>query len=131
MIFVTSCSRAQSSSFSNGQDAVNMIKEFYKNYIMENAKTTNNTERINELKRKYCTEKLLDKMAKDELDYDPILNAQDCDIKWLNTLSVTKDSLKMNRYTVSYIDNYSKRKNTVRLLVVKEHSIFKIDAIIE
>lgn len=107
-----------------------MLKTFYVIYISENAKESINKKRINIIKKKYVTEKLLNKIEKEELDYDPIINAQDCDVQWSKTLEITNDCKKSQIYIVSYIDVYSKRKNTIKLFIIKEFGYFKISNIL-
>jgi hypothetical protein len=107
------------------------LNDFYICYIKENSKTIGNTKTIDAIQKKYCTEKLLNKIKNDELDYDPILNAQDCDILWLKTLKILKDSKMKDLYFVTYIDTFSKKKNTIKLIVIKEDGNFKINEIID
>ncbi len=108
----------------------NLLKEFYISYVKENSKKIPDLKIIEELKKQYFSEKLLISLRNDELDYDPILNAQDCDIQWLKTIKIAKDSRRKNLFIVSYIDMFSKKKNTIKLLVNNKGGNLKIDAII-
>lgn len=128
MILFNSCGQAQDNS-SDGK-IISMLKEFYTSYITENSKMPPNMKNIDSMKRKYCTNSLLYKIKKQELDYDPFLNAQDSNTEWLKTLSITKDSNKTNLYIVSYIDSYSNNKISVKLIIVKEKDSFKINSIL-
>lgn len=87
-------------------------------------------EKINSIKKKYCTANLLRKIEKDELDYDPFLNAQDSNIEWIKTLSVKKDTKENNLYYVSYKDTYNGTQIVIKLIVLKEKESYKIDAIL-
>ncbi len=102
------------------------LKAFYVSYISESAKEIVNIKKIDAIKMKYITEKLLKKIDKEELDYDPIINAQDCDVQWLKTLEIIKSSSTTQIYIVSYTDGYSKRKNSIKLFITKEFGSFKI-----
>lgn len=121
--------------FCQGQDSttdrqvVKMLKAFYVSYITENSKMPVNIKSVVAIRKKYCTANFINKIEKQELDYDLILNAQDCDLEWLKTLSVTKDTKRSYTYVVSYIDNYSKKRNTINLVVVKEKEVFKVSLI--
>ena len=112
---------------SNGDEIKKMLIEFYTSYIIENSKMPVDNDKINFIKRKYCTDNLIRKVKKQELDYDPILNAQDCDREWIKTLSVLKDSKKKNVYKISFKGVYNEKCNIVNVLVVKENNIYKID----
>lgn len=127
MIFFNCCCQVQ--SISSDKQIVKLLKTFYVDYITESTTMPVNLKRIDVIKRKYCTARFITKIEKQELDYDVILNAQDCDLEWLKTLSVTKDSKRVNTYIVSYIDNFSKKKNAISLVVVSEKGEFKVNSI--
>ncbi|NML40682.1 DUF3828 domain-containing protein [Chitinophaga sp. G-6-1-13] len=109
--------------------AVTMLKQFYTVYITEGAKMTEDFKKLDLLKKKYCTTKLLYKIKHTELDADPFLNAQDVDGSWVKTLSVNKDPRKEKGYIVSFRGVESNTKITVRLQVTKEKENYKIDII--
>ena len=75
-------------------------------------------------------DELLKKLSDEEVDYDPILNAQDCDFDWLRDLSVTKDSDMANVYIVSYSPGSEYENVEIRLVVVKDEKDYKIDSIL-
>ena|SRR5688572_13519436 len=89
-IVFNSC--GQSKMDTSGDQIILRLKEFYVNYITESSKAKVDVRTIDLIKRKYCTVRFLNKIEEGDLDYDPILNAQDCDIKWLETLSIVKDA---------------------------------------
>lgn len=111
--------------------SMEMLKEFYTEYIKEMLKTSSSEKKLHSIRKQYCTIGLLNKIKSAELDYDPFLNAQDVDEDWLKTLSVSKDpQRKKDGYIISLVDNDTKTKTTVKLIVIKEKERYKIDAII-
>src|SRR2546430_17492997 len=65
-----------------------MLKNFYTAYMSEFSIVKTNTmqtfeTRLDSIKKQYCTTNLIDsinkKFKKNELDYDPLINAQDSD----------------------------------------------------
>ncbi len=119
---------SSSATISEGQ-IIKDLKSFYTLYITENAKNQPNEKLLSTIKHKYCSEKLLQKLSLEELDYDPFLNAQDCDIEWLKTLSVIKESKSKNKYVVSFVDNFSKKRNKIKLFVTVIENKTKITSI--
>jgi hypothetical protein len=115
---------------STDKQIVIFLKEFYTNYINENSKMPRNEKNIDKIKRKYCTNNLINKINNEELDFDPFLNAQDCQEEFLKTLSINKGAGEFDTYVVSYMDDYSKTKITIELTVVIEKDGFKIDSIL-
>jgi hypothetical protein len=114
-------------------DEVKMLKDFYTSYITECSQYPAATaiEAANAIKQKYCTIRFLKNMEKQDLDYDPFLNAQDCDREWIKSLSISKDTETENMYNISYKDISNDDQITVKLIVVKEADGFKIDEILE
>jgi len=88
-----------------------------------------NTEETGSLKNKYFTQKLQAKLKNLNLDYDPILKAQDCDKKWLEKLIIIPDKEEQNTYIVSYPDTYNKTDVRIRLSVTKVNRNYLIDDI--
>jgi hypothetical protein len=128
LLLINGCGQAQTKS--SDEQAIKILNEFYSNYIIENSKSQIDQKTINSLKSKYCTSRLLNKIKIEDLDYDPFLNAQDCDAEWLKTLTITRDSRKPNFYIISFVDNLSNKKNYIRLSVIKEKDTYKIDTIL-
>lgn len=109
-----------------------MLKDFYTDYITAIATSEDYEEKLHALTNKYCTKRLMAKIAKDYkegLDYDPFIKAQDSDTTCLKTLSVKKEPQKANTYTVSYIESYDKKKVQIHLLVIIQNNDHKIDAV--
>ncbi|WP_395077651.1 DUF3828 domain-containing protein [Flavobacterium sp.] len=106
---------------------VKNLKVFYVSYISENAKDLVDKNTLKELKNKYITKSLLDKLQNLELDYDPFVNAQDYNTEWLKNIEITKDKLKDNTYIIFINDNGT--KTTISLVIKKELNEYKIDDI--
>lgn len=113
------------------EHVINIIKAFYTSYITEASKmpTPENVANQKTLKKKYCSEKLLNKLEKEDLDYDPFLKAQDSNIEWLKTLAVNKDQVKQNVYAVSFTDTYNNSVISINLTAVKFKDSYQIDSI--
>lgn len=126
LVFICGCTQAQ---VNKDESNLKMLKEFYTLYISESAKKKPDIKYLNVLKSKYCSENLLRKINADDFDYDILLNAQDCDQNWLHTLAVVKGR-QVGWYDVSYIDNYSKKKNVISVKVIKDKNQLKIDAVL-
>jgi hypothetical protein len=108
---------------------LNSLKQFYTNYIIEIDKMPLDEVKIKKLKEQYCTSKFITKLEEQDLDFDPFLNAQDCNIEWLKTLSIKKDTIKTNQYLVSYKDIYSNSQITIDIFIAKDNNAYKIDSI--
>ncbi|GAA3919512.1 hypothetical protein GCM10022209_10450 [Chitinophaga oryziterrae] len=95
-----------------------MLKQFYTSYITQVASSEGTEKKLDIIKKRYCTAKLLNKLDKEELDSDPFIDAQDADIDWVRTLFVGKDAPKHDVYIVSYMDNYNKKRTVIKLQVI-------------
>ena len=71
------------SSF-KGETPEQMLKEFYTQYITAFSRMSD----LTNIKEKFLTEELRKRLDIAKLDYDPFLNAQDCDKAWLKNLEV-------------------------------------------
>jgi len=133
LMFVTNYSYTQPQSGPSDRQALAMLKEFYTAYITELSKWPLNTKKLNEIKKKYCTVSLLNKinaqLESGKLDSDPLLQAQDVDISWLKTLSFNRTVKRLNTYTVSYLDTASNEKVIMYLTVIKQGEFFKISSV--
>lgn len=128
-LIIFSIISCKSQSYSLDEQVLSMLKDFYTSYITESAKMPPSVSKVNSLKEKYCTAKLLQKIAREEFDYDPFLKAQDCNIEWLKTLAVKKDTTGSNQYCISYTDTYNNTQIVIKLVVAKEKDLYKIDSI--
>lgn len=83
--------------------AAEMLREFYTLYITENSKVSDfDAAAVKNIKNKYVTERLIMELEKAILDYDPFLNAQDCETSWIKTLEIHPDTTLENTWEVSY-----------------------------
>jgi len=130
MLFNTfnSKSNPMQDKFSDEQ-ILSMLKSFYTSYIIEYSKEPDDFKKINSIKSKYCTTSLLQKIKKLKLDYDMFLQAHDIDSVMLKTLNIKKDSIRNNLYYVSYLDIFNNKTVTIKLIVVKQKELYKIDAV--
>ncbi len=112
---------------SSDKEIIEMLNTFYREYITENDNMPVNEKKINLIKKKYCTNNLIEKIKKDDLDYDPLVNAQDISREWIKTMKITKDSKKENAYIVCFTDKYNKTPFCTKLLILKSKEGFKID----
>jgi hypothetical protein len=123
-------SKCQSQSKSTDEQVVTMLKAFYTSYITVISESRDSIEfKLDSIKQKYCTADLLEKIENGEWEYDPLISAQDADIKWLKTLMIIKDQTAIDTYFVSFVSNYDQRKITIRLRVVLQNDRYKIDYI--
>lgn len=112
-----------------------ILQEFYKRYIPLAAAepTKENIKKLELAKKEYCTTELLkrieNQILNQEIDYDPFLKAQDSNVDWLATLYISKDSINPNRFIVTYIDGYDKRKVVIILDVSKQKEGLKIESV--
>jgi len=107
-------------------DAAAMLTEFYKQYVAACVDDDLNrgAKKSEELVIQYCTKALRDKMDAAELDYDPFLNAQDCDPSIFETLTIVKGKTD-NQYTACYLYDAG-RKNCMNFEVIKVGDDYKI-----
>ena len=120
----------QKQNNSSEKEIVEMLKNFYKEYISESAKMPMNEKKINSIKKKYCTSKLLQKIDLLELDYDPFVNAQDFEPTLLKTIKFNKIFKSNNIYKACYVWDFNNKTICVKLSIKKVNNSFKIDDII-
>ena len=111
-----------------------MLIDFYTQYIVENAKMPLDLNKIDSIKHAFCTDSLLNIVNEndpDVLDYDLFLDSQLCEKEWLNTLSVSVDTINAI-YHVSYIYRYMdvETQKTISLKVIKLGEHYKINEIL-
>ncbi|WP_181044025.1 DUF3828 domain-containing protein [Apibacter adventoris] len=68
--------------------AIVFLTNFYSNYIKEGIRNSPNEKALNSLKEKYLSKKFLSRLSNKELDYDPVINAQDFIEQWLETINI-------------------------------------------
>jgi Protein of unknown function (DUF3828) len=129
------CNSQTNSSIDTAKDPVIFLKNFYTIYITKMA-IGQRPESNDSLVKKYCTSRLLKKIAAHSnperpnwWDYDPIIKAQDADTATLKTL-VIKTNKTPDSYSVSYkwTDYYTKKTGTfiIHLIVEKQKEGFRI-----
>lgn len=119
----------QKENNSSDKQIIEMLKNFYKEYVTENDKMPVSDEKVELIKKKYCTSKLLKKMEAIEFDSDPFLDAQDMESTLLKTIKFTKDK-NSNTYKTCYLATFNNKTICVKLQIVKVNNTFKIDDII-
>lgn len=119
----------QKGNNSSDKEIVEMLKTFYKEYVTENDKMPVNDEKVELIKKKYCTSKLLKKMGVINFDSDPFLDAQDIEPSLLKTIKFTKDKSN-NTYKASYLTTFNNKTICIKLRIIKVNNTFKIDDII-
>ena len=121
---------AKTFSSSQNKQITLMLNNFYNDYISEISKDTVNHLSINSLKNKYLTSNLQDKINSLELSYDPIIDAQDSSLDWLETLKIQKSKSNDDIFLVSYMDTFSKEIVVITLSVIEENKSYKINNIL-
>ena len=115
-------------------EATKMILEFYDKYIRQQDKMPCLDkmefceEELREIEREFLSSKLIRKVNSDELSSDPIVKAQDTNLKWLDSLKVKKINSK--RYNVYLFKFYDNRYDSIQLKVAKKKDKYIIDDII-
>ena len=112
-------------------EATKMILEFYDKYIRQKDKMPClDCEELRKIEREFLSNKLIKKIKRitEYRDMDPIVNAQDTNLKWLDSLKVKKINSK--RYNVYIFDFFLNRYDSVQLKVAKKKDKYIIDDII-
>ena len=96
----------------------------------ERFKTDLDCEEIRKIEREFLSNKLIKKIKPitEYRDMDPIVNAQDIIIEWLDSIKVKKINSK--RYNVYIFDFFLNRYDSVQLKVAKKKDKYIIDDII-
>ena len=110
-------------------EATKMILEFYDKYIRQQDKEFCEEE-LMKIEREFLSNKLIKKIKfiTEYRDVDPIVNAQDVFIEWLDSIKVKKINSK--RYNVYIFDFFLNRYDSVQLKVAKKKDRYIIDDII-
>ena len=117
--------KAQGDDFES--DPILMLKEFYTRYI--SICSTGKAGDLASIREKFCTRDLLNEIYGKQaelLDYDPFLNAQDCDIKSLKTLEVKRDDKDQNIFIVTYVWPSDNKTISIKTGVIKVRDTYKI-----
>ncbi|MDR3142339.1 MAG: YbjP/YqhG family protein [Tannerellaceae bacterium] len=109
--------------------AIQTLKEFYAAYISECDNLNGNLETMASIRNKYLTKTLRNKLEEQELDYDPIIQAQDCDKQTITTLEINPEPGR-NVYNVCYTFPYDNQKICIKLFLMEEKGSYLIDDII-
>ena len=112
-------------------EATKMILEFYDKYIRQQDKMPClDCEEIRKIEREFLSNKLIKKIKPitEYRDMDPIVNAQDIIIEWLDSIKVKKINSK--RYNVYLFNFYDNRYDSIQLKVAKKKDRYIIDDII-
>ena len=112
-------------------EATKMILEFYDKYIRQKDKMPClDCEELRKIEREFLSNKLIKKIKPitEYRDMDFIVNAQDTNLKWLDSLKVKKINSK--RYNVYIFDFFLNRYDSVQLKVAKKKDRYIIDDII-
>jgi len=110
--------------------AMETLRKFYTLYILECSKTDGNSDSIASFKNKYLTKNLQKKLKDLDLDYDPILNAQDCDESSIVTLNIKQEEGQKNVYDVCYTWLSDDTKICIKLLLMENNGNYLIDNIL-
>ena len=110
-------------------EATKMILEFYDKYIRQQDKEFCEEE-LRKIEREFLSNKLIKKikLTTEYRDMDPIVNAQDIFIEWLDSIKVKKINSK--RYNVYRFNFYDKKYEIIKLKVAKKKDKYIIDDII-
>jgi hypothetical protein len=110
------------------EKVVQALKEFYTAYISECDNPDGSQAVMDSLRNKYLTKTLLTRLEAQELNYDPILQAQDCDRRTIETLEI--ESELRNVYTVCYTSPHNRQKMCIKLLIIEWRGSYLIDNIL-
>lgn len=112
----------------NNSDMKETIKKFYSSYIIENSQVPEDWDKINKLKKQYCTTKFLAKIEQSELEADPFLDVQDYNEDWINTLNIKEIGNKENPiFSVCFKLDFDGSNHCVKVNMKQENGDWKID----
>lgn len=115
--------------------ALSVVQQFYVEYITEwTRKGTPDPEKTAAIRKHYLTRGLFDKLEylyrEMELDYDPFLEAQDCDRSVLDRLRIERDTVRTDLYRVYLWDGFNRKYQEVKLLLKPGEQGYRIDDIL-
>lgn len=126
---ITACGHDKSKT---PADAASTIKLFYAEYIGEWLSDDADFDgRIQTVKERYLSAEMLDKLQTTVWDFDPFLQAQDCDRSMLEKLSVEPFGNHGNTYRIGLWDSFNGVYRTILLTVDAEDRISDIEFDIE
>lgn len=109
----------------NKNKEISYLNSFYKEY----SNSWNNDKQLNELKKNNFSKELFNSLKQliltGQLDYDPIINAQDLNDYLLKSLNI-KYQKDDDTYEVSYLDSYNKTKVFIYLKLTSNEGSFLI-----
>ncbi len=108
------------------------LKSFYAAYVKELDNVPINFANVDSIKLKYCTSEFLDKLSRYDLDYDPLLDAQDVDVDILESLKIRIDStINSNKkfFIITYDAGFQGDNPTIKLNLLNVENSFKISDI--
>ncbi len=109
---------------------IETLKTFYTDYATEFCKDDSvNEDKLASLREKYLSKNLIAKLDTIDIYYDPILFAQGFFEEWISTIQIKPHNNMKDVYDVFYHFNEKKSKNYIRLYLIKEDGIFKINEI--
>ncbi|MFK8306064.1 DUF3828 domain-containing protein [Capnocytophaga cynodegmi] len=119
-----------SDTLSKKNEAEKMLFSFYTEYIHAIDTTSLNFLEVEKkIKQKYLTKKLISKLKNDiefgELDWDPLIKAQDASSDLLRSLKIKK--VDDTHYTILFLDEFINEFITINLTIIKENQSYKID----
>lgn len=108
--------------------ALVMLRRFYTEYIAGWDRDDKE-----EVLRRYLTPRFFDRLQRMytelELDYDPFLEAQDCDESVLKNLRIERDSVRPDVYRILLWDNFNRKYRKAELLLIHGADGYRIDGI--
>jgi len=118
------------SSVSNYEDekSIQFLKEFYTIYILN--WDNEDWDAFLSFRNKYLTKSLVKTLDELELDYDPIIQGQDCDKSWVNTLEITSEAGQKNVFNVCFFYAFENQKKCIKLSVVNNNGNYLINNIL-
>jgi hypothetical protein len=128
-IFKSLATVSYSADAGRAEQAIQQLKQFYTAYILCCDSPDGNEEIQTSIRNKYLTKSLLHKLENSDLDYDPLIQAQDCDRSWIETIEIKPDTERQNVYTVSYTSTFDNEK-TIKLLLANDNGNYLIDDIL-
>jgi hypothetical protein len=130
MVFISSLIQCQTKT--EEEQITDMLRTFYIDYITEISRAASDNV-LDSLKQIYCTPALLERIQNElnnrNIDYDPLIYAQDASTDWLKTLTIKKDTVSLGYYNISYKDQYDGITTKIKLRVIKQNDSFMIDDI--